>query len=126
MSLRAVVAVYDDVSRYAAQAIEIAALEDRVSLYGVDLGDPEIEEMQGRPFWRASVAVDARSLGAAAIRMLAAHLRDAAWAGTQRFPIVINGTLIRREMLLSLRDKTAAGLARGVPEMVSRVSEVAG
>jgi ABC-type sugar transport system substrate-binding protein len=114
---RAIVAFYDDVSRYAAQAIEIARMEDRVTLYGVDLGDPEIEEMQARPFWRASVAVDAFALGAASVRLLAAHLRDAEWSATQRFPLVVPGTLIRREDLLTVRDKTAAGLARAFGDL---------
>ena len=75
----AIVAFYDDVTRYAAQAIEISKVGRQVSLYGVDLGDPEIEEMESHDFWRASIAFDAFALGAAATRLLAASLRVPRW-----------------------------------------------
>jgi len=99
-------------------------MEDRIALYGVDLGDPEIEEMQARPFWRASVAVDAFALGAASVRMLAAQLRDPGWAATERFPLVVPGVLVRREQLLTVRDKTAAGLGRAFPQIVQCANRI--
>ena len=99
-------------------------MEDRIALYGVDLGDPEIEEMQARPFWRASVAVDAFELGAASVRMLAAQLRDPGWAATERFPLVVPGVLVRREQLLAVRDKTAAGLGRAFPQIVQCANRI--
>ncbi|CAN5367553.1 hypothetical protein BH09PLA1_BH09PLA1_31420 [soil metagenome] len=113
----AIVAFYDDVTRYAAQAIEISRGRKRTKLYGVDLGDPEIEEMESHDFWRASIAFDAFTLGAACTRLLAASLRLPRWIAQQHFPIVIDGVLIRREQMLTLRDRTAAGLAQAIPQL---------
>ncbi|MBC8108563.1 MAG: substrate-binding domain-containing protein [Anaerolineae bacterium] len=113
----AIVAFYDDVARYAAQAIEMSKAGKHTSLYGVDLGDPEIEEMESHDFWRASIAFDAFALGAAVTRLLAAAIRVPRWTAQQRFPITIDGVLVRREQILKLRDRTAAGLARAVPEL---------
>lgn len=113
----AIVAFYDDVTRCAAQAIELSKAGGETSLYGVDLGDPEIEEMESHDFWRASIAFDAFALGAAATRLLAASLRIPRWIAGQRFPITINGVLVRREQIIKLRDRTAAGLARAMPEL---------
>lgn len=120
----AVVAFYDDVTRHAAQAIELSRSTKRTSLYGVDLGDPEIEEMESHAFWRASVAFDAFALGAAATRLLAASLRAPRWTAQQRFPLVIDGVLVRREQIVKLRDRTARGLARSIPALTAACESV--
>lgn len=121
----AIVAFYDDVARYAAQAIEMSRAGRQTSLYGVDLGDPEIEEMESHDFWRASIAFDAFALGAAVTRLLAASLRVPRWTAQQRFPITIDGVLVRREQMLKLRDRTAAGLARAIPDLRKKSDAIA-
>ncbi len=127
--ITAIVAFYDDVTRVAAQAIELSRSTKQTSLYGVDLGDPELEEMESHPFWRASIGFDAFALGAAATRLLAAALRAPRWTARQRFAIVIDGVLVRREHVLKLRDRTATGLAKSLPmltqpcEMIVRIPD---
>jgi ABC-type sugar transport system substrate-binding protein len=123
-NVAAIVAFYDDVTRYAAQAIELSKSARQTLLYGVDLGDPELEEMESHAFWRASVAFDAFALGAAATRLLAAALRTSRWISLQRFPIVIDGMLLRREQVLKLRDRTASGLARSFPSLTQSCDRI--
>jgi ABC-type sugar transport system substrate-binding protein len=120
----AIIAFYDDVTRYAAQAIALSKSQTLTSLYGVDLGDPEIEEMESHAFWKASVAFDAFALGAATTRLLAAHLRSPRWTAQQCFPINIDGVLVRRDQILTLRDRSTAGLARSLPSLTRQCDAI--
>ena len=112
--VKAVFAPYDEVTKGAVEGIERNKLGGKVSAYGIDISDADIELMtKAESPWKATATTDPSAVGAAVTRALALQL--AGQLGKRE--VVFPGVLVTQAFLTQERIGSMADLRAKLPEL---------
>ena len=107
-------APYDELTKGTVSAIEQNNLQDKVSAYGIDISNADIEVMtkDGSP-WKATATTDPNAIGAAVLRAMALKLAGELDSNEIFFP----GVLVTQQFLLDNGIKNMNELRAAMPEL---------
>jgi simple sugar transport system substrate-binding protein len=115
----AIFAPYDELTKGTVSAINDNKLGDKISAYGIDISNADIEVMtaEGSP-WKATATTDPNAIGAAVMRTMALELAGQQDARSVDFP----GVLVTQQFLVDNSITNMDELRKALPEL--NLSEV--
>ena len=118
-NIKAIFAPYDELTKGAVSAINDNNLAQRISAYGIDISNADIEIMTaaGSP-WKATATTDPNAIGAAVMRTMALELAGQQSSRSVDFP----GVLVTQKFLLDHSIANMVDLRAALPEL--NLSEV--
>jgi simple sugar transport system substrate-binding protein len=112
--VKAVFAPYDELTKGTISAIERTKLGSKVTAYGIDISNADIELMTKKDSpWKATATTDPSAVGAGVTRTLALQL--AGQLGSKQ--VVFPGVLVTQSFLLKEQIKNMADLRAKLPDL---------
>jgi len=110
----AIFAPYDEFTKGTVSAIEENNMQDKVSAYGIDISNADIEVMtaEGSP-WKATATTDPNAIGAAVVRVMALEIAGQNADRSVDFP----GVLVTQDFLVDNEIKNMVDLRSAMPEL---------
>jgi simple sugar transport system substrate-binding protein len=107
-------APYDELTKGTVSGIEQNGLESKISAYGIDISNADIEVMtKPNSPWKATATTDPNAIGAAVVRVMALELAGQQGPRSVDFP----GVLVTQKFLLDNAIKNMDELRAKLPEL---------
>jgi len=112
--VKAIFAPYDELTKGTVSAINDNNLGSKISAYGIDISNADIEVMTAKDSpWKATATTDPNAIGAAVMRTMALELAGQQSARSVDFP----GVLVTQQFLLDNKITNMVDLRKALPEL---------